>query len=277
MFAQQVAAAQPLLIGLLLLWSSYGKVVGRDSAEQAKRTALPRLVGEKRAAPAYRAVGLIEAVIALALLLPPALTVEVIATAALATGFTGYLIYAKIVVPEASCGCVGASAKPVGRRAISRSLLLLATATVATTATTGWWSAGAGAVVLVLKAAVFVMLSAELDRYWLLPLRRLRLRITHPLSGTATDAVPLAATQRRLLLSPAYRAVNGLLRSDIHDYWDDEGWRFVSYTARYDGRSATAVFAVPHHDSTPESVRVAVVDETSGQTLYRPTMLATAG
>ncbi len=277
MFAQQVAAAQPLLIGLLLLWSSYGKLVARDGAEQARRTALPRIVGESRATVAYRAVGGVEAIVALTLLLPPSWTVEAIAATVLALGFTGYLVYAKIVVPEASCGCVGSSAKPVGRRAIGRSLLLLATALAATTASTGWWSAGAGTLILVPEAALLVMLSAELDRYWLLPLRRLRLRITHPLSGTATDGVPLAATQRRLLLSPAYRAVNGLLRSDIHDYWDDENWRFVSYTARYEGRPVTAVFAVPHHDSTPESVRVAVVDEMSGQTLYRPTVLATAG
>ena len=251
MFAQQVAAAQPLLIGLVLLWSSYGKFTG---AEQARRTALPRLVG------------VVEAVIGTALLVPPAWTVEAVAAVALAVGFTGYLIYGKIVVPEASCGCVGTSAKPIGRRAIGRALLLLATAAVATTASGGWWSAGAGTAVLAVEAAVFVMLSAELDRYWLLPLRRLRVRLSHPLAGTATDGVPLAATQRRLLLSPAYRAVDGLLRSDIRDYWDDEDWRFVSYTA---------VFAVPHHDSTPESVRVAVVDETSGQTLYRPAVLAT--
>ncbi|MEU4602282.1 MauE/DoxX family redox-associated membrane protein [Kribbella sp. NPDC023972] len=277
MFASQVAAAQPLLIGLLLLWSSYGKVAGRHSAEQARRTALPRLVGETRAAPVYRAVGVVEAVIALALLAPPVWTVEALAAVVLAVGFTGYLVHAKIAVPEASCGCVGSAAKPVGRRAIGRALLLLATASVAVTATTGWWSTDVGSAVLVPEAVVFVMLSAELDRYWLLPLRRLRVRIAHPLSGTATDGVPLAATQRRLLLSPAYRAVNGLLRSDIHDYWDDEDWRFVSYTARYDGRPATAVFAVPHHDATPESVRVAVVDETSGQTLYRPTVLATTG
>jgi hypothetical protein len=80
-----------------------------------------------------------------------------------------------------------------------------------------------------------------------------------------------------VLLSPAYRAVDGLLRSDIHDYWDDEDWRYLSYVARYDGRRATAVFAVPHQDSTPESVRVAVVDETSGLTLYRPMVLGIAG
>ncbi|MEU4295399.1 MauE/DoxX family redox-associated membrane protein [Kribbella sp. NPDC026596] len=47
----------------------------------------------------------------LTLLLPPALTVEAIAAAALAAGFTGHLIYARIVASEASCGCVGSSAK----------------------------------------------------------------------------------------------------------------------------------------------------------------------
>jgi hypothetical protein len=274
MGAQQVAAAQPLLIGLLLLWSSYGKFA---NADQAERTALPRLVGESRAKAAYRTVGGIEALVALALLLPPALTVEAVAAAVLAAGFTGYLIYAKIVVPEASCGCLSASEKPIGRRAIGRALLLLATAAAAIPASADWWSAGPAAVVLVPEAAAFVMLSAELDRYWLLPLRRFRIRLSHPLAGTATDTAPLSATQRRLLLSPAYRSVDGLLRSDIRDYWDDEDWRFVSYTARYDGRPATAVFAVPHHDSAPESVRVAVVDETSGLTLYRPTVLASAG
>ncbi|MFF1817517.1 MauE/DoxX family redox-associated membrane protein [Kribbella sp. NPDC058245] len=272
MFAQQVAAAQPLLIGLLLLWSSYGKLA---SPEEAEKTALPKLVGENRARPAYRAVGVIEAVLALALLSPPAWTAEALAAVVLGAGFTGYLSYAKVVVPEASCGCAGKSAKPVGYRSIGRALLLMATAAGALTASQGWWSAGPAALVLIAEAAAFVALSPELDRYWLLPLRRLRVRLSHPLAGTASNAVPLAATQRRLLLSPAYRAVNGLLRSDIRDYWDEDDWRFVSYTARYDGRPATAVFAVPHGDS--DSVRVAVVDETSGQTLYRPALLSLAG
>ncbi|MGW6195316.1 MauE/DoxX family redox-associated membrane protein [Kribbella sp. NPDC055110] len=268
-----MAAAQPLLIGLLLLWSSYGKLTSPD---QAERTALPRLVGESRARPAYQAVAWVEALIAIALLLPPSWVIEAVAAVALSVGFTGFLTYSKIVVPEASCGCAGKSAKPVGNRAIARALLLLATAVLATTASTGWWSAGAGVLVLVVEAAAFAMLSAELDRYWLLPLRRFRIRLSHPYAGTASGDTPLAATQRRILLSPAYRAVDGLLRSDIHDYWDDEGWRFVSYAARYDGRRATAVFAVPHQDSTPEAIRVAVVDE-EGLTLYRPTVLAAVG
>ncbi|WP_350277605.1 MauE/DoxX family redox-associated membrane protein [Kribbella sp. HUAS MG21] len=268
-----LAAAQPLLIGVLLLWSAYGKFA--DPA-QAERTALPRLVGESRARPAYRTVAGVETLIALPLLLPPFWAIEAFAAAALSVGFTGFLIYSKIVVPEASCGCMKASAKPVGHRAIARALLLLATAALAITADSGWWSAGAGLSVLVVEAAAFAMLSAELDRYWLLPLRRFRIRLSHPYAGTASTGTPLVATQRRVLLSPAYRAVDGMLRSDIHDYWDDEDWRFVSYGARYDGRTATAVFAVPHRDTAPESIRVAVVDE-EGLTLYRPTVLATAG
>ncbi|MEU4197996.1 MauE/DoxX family redox-associated membrane protein [Kribbella sp. NPDC026611] len=263
-----LAAAQPLLIGLLLLWSSYHKF---KSPTEADRTALPKLVGTTNAKPAYLAVGAIEALTALALLAPPSWVIEKVAAVALFAGFTAFLVYSKIVVPEASCGCAGKSAKPVGYRAIVRAMLLLATALVADG---NWWSAGPALAILVPEAIIFVMLSAELDRYWLLPLRRFRLRLSHPLAGTATSTAPLAATQRRLILSPAYRSVDGLLRSDIRDYWDDEDWRYVSYTARYDGRPATAVFAVPHHDSTPESIRVAVVEETSGLTLYRTTALA---
>lgn len=273
---EHVAAAQPLLIALILTWSAYGKLTSPD---QATRTALPRLLssvtadGEARAMTAYRTVAVLEVLIALLLLASWA--IGAVAAVALSVGFVGFLIYSKVVVPEASCGCAGKSARPVGNRAIARALLLLATSAPATFATANWWSAGTGLLVLVVEAAAFAVLSAELDRYWLLPIRRLRIGLSHPYAGTASDHTPLVATQRRVLLSPAYRAVDGLLRSDIHDYWDDDGWRFVSYAARYDGRRATAVFAVPHEDSTPESVRVALVDD-DGLTVYRPTVLATA-
>jgi hypothetical protein len=269
----QIAAAQPLLIAVLLLWTAYRKLAAPDEAD---RTALPRLVGDL-ARPAYRAIAGLEVLIALALLVPPFWAIEAAAAVGLSVGFTGFLIYSKVVVPEASCGCAGKSARPVGRRSISRALLLLATSVVALLASDGWWSAGSGLVVLVMEAAAFAALSPELDRYWLLPLRRFRIRLSHPYAGTASDHTPLAATQRRLLLSPAYRAVDGLLRSDIHDYWDEGDLRFVSYTAKYAGHAATAVFAVPHHDTTPESIRVAVVEQSTGQTLYRPTTLATTG
>ncbi|MFF0270267.1 MauE/DoxX family redox-associated membrane protein [Kribbella sp. NPDC004536] len=265
-----LAAAQPLLIGLILLWTAYTKL---KSPDQADRTALPRLVGESRALPTYRAVAVLEILTAVLLLASRA--IGALAAVALSVSFVSFLIYSKVVVPEASCGCAGKSARPVGTRAIARALLLLATSTTAIFATTAWWSAGPALLLLVAEAVLFAMLSTELDRYWLLPIRRFKLRLSHPYAGTASDHIPLVATQRRVLLSPAYRAVDGLLRSDIHDYWDEDGWRFVSYAARYDGHRATAVFAVPHQDSAPESVRVALVDD-DGLTVYRPTVLATA-
>jgi hypothetical protein len=113
---------------------------------------------------------------------------------------------------------------------------------------------------LVVEAFLFAALSGELDRYWLRPLRRLEVRLTHPLGGTAGafDA-PLASTVQQLLRSRAYRSVGGLLRSDVSEHWDEGKWRFVSYTAMYDGQPATAVFAVPLLRYQPDAVQVAIV------------------
>lgn len=267
----QLAAVQPLVIGLLLAWSSYGKLHGPHVAAKARRTALSNLVGDRYAAPAYRAVGGIELVIAVALLLPPVWMLEALGAVALAAGFVGYVVYARVVVPESSCGCMGSAATPVRWRAIARAGVLLAAALVALTADIGWWSAEPWSIALVgVEGMVFVGLSAEVDRYWLMPLRRLRVRLTHPLAGTASYDVPLAATQQQLLRSTAYQSVNPFLRSDIRDHWDEGDWRFVSYTAAYGERPATAVFAVPRLRYEPDEVRVAIVDELSGETLYRP-------
>ncbi|HEU4948434.1 MAG TPA: MauE/DoxX family redox-associated membrane protein [Kribbella sp.] len=275
---EQVAALQALVIGVVLVWSSYGKLVGPLVAARARRTALASLVGERFATPAFRTVGGVEWVIGAALLVPPLWTIEAVAVTALAVGFLGYLTYALVVAPESSCGCMGSAAAPVSWRSTSRAGLLLAAAILALTADGGWWSAVAdrpvaAAVAVLLEATLFVALSAELDRHWLMPLRRLRVRLTHPLAGTASFDVPLASTQQQLLRSGAYRSVSDLLRSDVRDHWDEGEWRFVSYTATYDGRSATAVFAVPRLRYEPEDVRVAIVDEEKGETLYKPALL----
>jgi hypothetical protein len=267
----QLAAVQALVIGGLLAWSSYGKLHGPDVDARARRTALSKLVGERYAGTAFRAVGAAELGIATALLLPPVWMVEAVAAAGLATGFVGYLVYARLVVPESSCGCMGSAATPVRWRSLVRGGLLLALSLPALTADAGWWSVRPWVVaVVVLEAMLFVALSAELDRYWLMPLRRLRVRLTHPLAGTASFEVPLAATQQQLMRSTAYQQANPYLRSDIRDHWDEGDWRFVSYTASYDDRMATAVFAVPRLRYEPDEVRVAVVDEETGETLFRP-------
>ncbi|MFI5706918.1 MauE/DoxX family redox-associated membrane protein [Kribbella sp. NPDC051620] len=272
----QVAALQALVISALLVWSSYGKLVGPLVGARARRTALKRFVGEDRAEPAFRAVGAIELLLAASLLLPPVWKVESLAAIALSVGFLGYLTYTRIAAPDSSCGCAGSAMAPVTWRSFGRAGLLLGAAIWASTADTGWSASLPGAtavVVVVVEVMLFVAMSAELDRYWLLPLRRLKVRLTHPLAHTASYGVPLATSEHQLLRSSAYRAVNALLRSGIRDTWDEGDWRFISYTASYDDREATAVFAVPRLRYEPDEVRVAIVDDESGETLYRPSLL----
>jgi hypothetical protein len=272
----QVAALQALVISALLVWSSYGKLVGPLVGARARRTALKKFVGEERAEPAFRTVGAVELLLGATLLLPPLWKVESWAAIALSVGFLGYLTYSRVVAPDSSCGCAGSATAPVTWRSFGRAGLLLVAAVLASTADAGWWSSmpGATAVAVVLvEAMLFVALSAELDRHWLLPARRLKVRLTHPLAGTAAYDVPLATTQHQLLRSGAYRAVDALLRSDIRDFWDEGDWRFVSYTASYDDRPATAVFAVPRLRYEPDEIKVAIVDDEKGETLYRPSLL----
>lgn len=272
----QVAALQPLVISALLVWSSYGKLGGPLVGARARRTALKKFVGEERAETAFRAVGGVELLLGATLLLPPLWKVESLAAIALSVGFLGYLAYSRVVAPDSSCGCAGSATAPVTWRSFGRAGLLLVAAVLASTADVGWWSMpGATAVVVVLgEVLLFVALSSELDRYWLLPSRRFKVKLTHPLANTAAFDVPLATTQHQLLRSGAYRAVNALLRSDIRDHWDEGDWRFVSYTASYEDRQATAVFAVPRLRYEPDEIRVAIVDDDSGETLYRPAVLA---
>ncbi|HYJ69434.1 MAG TPA: MauE/DoxX family redox-associated membrane protein [Nocardioidaceae bacterium] len=271
----QVAALQPLLVGAVLMWTGSGKAFGRLAEARSKRSALPRLVGEQRAYAAYRATGGVELVVAAALLLPPWWSADALAADALATGFVGYLTYAKLAAPDASCGCLGSAALPVSWRSLARAGLLVAASASILVADEGW-PAMVGddpvvtAGVLVAEFAVFVVVSPELDRRWLLPLRRAYVRLTHPLAAADPTVVPLAATVQQLERSPAYGAVAGALRSDIRDHWDDGDWRFVCYTAEHGETEGLAVFAIPLGQYEPDAVRVAIVDEDTGTALYRP-------
>ncbi|SFK68862.1 hypothetical protein SAMN05216275_13239 [Streptosporangium canum] len=251
-----IAALQPYVIGLFLLWAALMKLLDRRMRAQAGQTALGRLVGSARAVLALRLVGVLELAVAITLLLPPALPVEGAAAAVLSTGFLVYLTYAHLAAPTSSCGCLGAHSRPVNWRGFARAGLLLAMSLVAVRARL--YPVDPWLVVLGLAEAVALLgLSAELDRHWLMPLRRLLVRLRKPLAAPSPQEIPLEVTMRLLYRSPAYCSASAQLTSDVQDVWDEDGLRFVVYAAG--GR--TAVFAVPLPGGDPSAVRVALTDE----------------
>jgi hypothetical protein len=254
------ASAQPVLVAAVLAWAGVLKLRDTDG-EAAGKTALAGLVGERRAPLAFRAVGAVELVLAVALLVTP---VAAIVSAVWAAGLLGYLAYARKHAPESSCGCLGKAHTPVRGRSFGRAGLLLV-AGAAGAFGGAWWAAlgahsGAGAAVvlplLVVELAVVLTLSPELDQRWLLPLRRWRVQLRHPLAGTEF-AVPVESSVVQLTRSPAYLETSPALRSDLLDHWDEGEWRLLTYSVT----GGTAVFAVPRLRYDPEAVKVAVVPD----------------
>ncbi|MEV0715126.1 MauE/DoxX family redox-associated membrane protein [Asanoa sp. NPDC050611] len=262
-----IAALQAPLVGVVLVWAARFKLFSRHAAASARRSALARLVGADRALPAYRLLGGAELLIGALLILPPVARLEGLAATGLSVGFLGYLAYAKRVAPDAPCGCLGAAPVPVAGRSIARAAVLVPASVLATWAGTGWWAelTAPGALLLAAELALVVALSPELDHRWLLPLRQVWVNLSHPLRGGS--GVPLLRSVQQLQQSGVYRRVGGLISSDVREHWDEDEWRMICYAARYQGRPATAVFAVPLRDWAPESVRVALVDDRAGATL----------
>ncbi len=263
---QWMAQLQPLLIGGVLLWAGTLKLTSRHSRALAIRSALAAVVGKERAPMAYRVVGVAEVLVACLFLLPPVYPVEGFAGAALSVGFLGYLGYARIFAPDSSCGCLSSKPDPITWRSFGRPVVLLAASLLAVQAT-GYWAAAlvdrplAGTALLAAELALVVVLSPELDRSWLLPLRKLIGHFRpHPLAGMAYD-LPLESTLQQLYRSNAYLQAAGALRSDVLDHWDEGEWRLVSYAAVRDEQRVTAVFAVPRLRYEPDEIRVALVDE----------------
>jgi len=265
-----LADLQPLVIGAWLTWSGGFKLFGRTAPLAAASSALRTMVGQRWALPAFRAVGFAELAVAAAVLLPPAWPIPAIG---LSLAFIGYLSYARVAAPESSCGCTSARPSPIGLRHFANAGFLLSMSVLALLGIGSWASpfgggqAARAVAVLAAEAALIMSLSAQFDRYWLIPLRRLKVRLTHPLAAATTDAVPLHATVQTLERSPAFRTVGQSLRSDVVESWDEGEWRLVRYTARYQDRPASAVFAVPRHEDAPDRVKVALLDDADDSVL----------
>jgi hypothetical protein len=264
---ESLASVQQLLLGGVLLWASMVKFRGR-APEAARRSALKRLVGERHVVAAYRVVGAVELVVGALLVAPPVVAFEGYLAAALSVGMLGYLAYAKVKAPEAGCGCLGDKETPVRARGFLRAGVMVASGVLAASGT-HWWPAAVAdrplttLAALVAWAALIVGLSPELDHRWLFPLRRWRIRLSHPLAtgSRARLAVPVESSVQQLRKSGAFLSVTDQLRSDLLDTWEEGEWRILTYAARTDAGPVTAVFAVPLLDYRPDDVRVALVPE----------------
>lgn len=262
-----VASAQQFLLGGVLVWASTVKF-RRTAPAAARRSALRRLVGERHVVAAYRAVGCVELAVGALLVVGPAHAVEAYLAVALNVGMLGYLAYAKVKAPDSSCGCLGEKHAPVRGRSFARTGVMVAAGVLAAWGT-AWWPAAivdsplATVAVLLAEGALIVTLSPELDHRWLLPLRRWRIRRSHPLANRSW-VIPVESSVQQLTKSGAYRSVVERLRSDLLDSWEEGDWRILTYAARTEQGRATAVFAVPLHDYRPDDVRVAVVPESEG-------------
>ncbi|MEU2685138.1 MauE/DoxX family redox-associated membrane protein [Streptomyces hygroscopicus] len=275
-----VCALAPLVLAGVLGPAGAGKLFGRGAARQAPRTALARLLRDGgRAALVLRVLGGAELLLAAGLVAPPATPLPGAAAAVLGAGFLGYLGYARAAAPGSSCGCTARQDTPPTWRAFVRAAAVLAGGAAAALAQRPWWTAAArqpaAAVCLVLAAAaVLTALRADPDRWWRMPLRRLRLRIAgHPLAATgASVAVPVAATIELLERSRAWQGASRVVRSALLDHWDDGGWRILQFAGVYGGGAAArpvlvlfAVDAAASLDTVREpAVRVSVIDADSG-------------
>ncbi len=305
-----VCALAPLVLAGVLGPAGAGKLFGRGTARQAPRTALARLLRDGgRAAFVLRVLGAVELLLAAALLAPPATPLPGAAAALLGAGFLGYLGYARAAAPGSSCGCTARQDAPLTWRDFARAAAVLAGGGAAALAQHPWWTVAArrpaAALWLVLAAAAaLTALSADPDRHWRMPLRRLRLRIAghplaatghplaatgHPLAATGAPtavpaagptevrpsgqaAVPVAATVELLERSRAWQSASRVVRSALLDHWDDGGWRILQFAGVHGGGAAArpvlvlfAVDAAASLDTVREpAVRVSVIDADSG-------------
>ncbi|MEU7380177.1 MULTISPECIES: MauE/DoxX family redox-associated membrane protein [unclassified Streptomyces] len=273
----------PLVLAGLLGWTGSVKLFDRDTVRQAPKTALARMLrSSERAALVLRGTGAVELLLAAGLLAVPANPVPGAATAVLGAGFLGYLGYGRALAPESSCGCTANEDTPITWRAFARAALVLVGGATAAVAHGSWWSTlterpGGAVVFVTLATAVLVALSVDLDRWWLLPLRRLRLRVFgHPLFGSEPgDRVPVAASVELLENSLAWQTAFPVVRSGLLDHWEEDGWRILLYSGVYGaGESARPVSVVFALDATAgrdtpgdPAVRVNYVDAHTGEPL----------
>lgn len=259
---EAVREVQLPLLAVLLALAAVAKFTPRGAGG-----GFAALVPEWLRVPSTAAVGLLEALLAVGLVVAGGLLGEGARalTAAVFTGSTAVLLFVRRRAPEAGCGCFGGlSRAPIGWRTLTRAGLLLAAA-LATLglAPTGWgvltsftWThaavLGGELIVLATLSPESRVLAARVLRREPCELRR------HP----------LRRSRRRLRRSEVWRTNRPtLLSEEPEDQWRHGCWRFLRHDGLRHGRRVDVVFAVRTGGKRNTAVRAAVVDRQSQHAL----------
>jgi len=268
----KVADLQALVIGAILLWAGTWKVFVPRSWEIAVRSALALLFHRKSTIRGiYRLVGVTELTVGLLLLLPPYHQWEMGLASGVAAAFVVYVLFSLKAAPGRPCGCLGGHETTISGRTLARAGLVLMLALVGWTAQHFWltaivtnpWLLGLVGVETLLLAA----LSPELGWSRIKPLAHMNRRLQPQAElDCAVASAPMSETWEQLRLSDSFQSLTRYLKSDVLESWRDGCWRFLCFEAEYEGRKATAVFAVPVLRQ-PHRVRAAIVDHVEDEVL----------
>jgi hypothetical protein len=271
-FAGHLAAAQALVVAVVILWAGLWKATFPRAHALARRSALARILhGEQRAMLAHVALGACEMTVAILLLaLPQARTVAVALATLLTLGFVGYLILAWRIDPKAPCACMGGRATTISWNSLLRAGALLVMSLA------GWpvhefWGAALQAAplvipVLALEVVLLWALSPEFGGPGIAVVpqaqRMLRLRLDPTCARARQD---VAAIERALQHAEAYRGLRPALGART-DAWREGCWDYIAYSAFYERQAATVVFTAPVFFD-PAEVSAAVVSDADNSVL----------
>lgn len=268
-----LSAVLSVAVALLLGWTGAVKAFG-PAGELAAESGFAAMRGSPlRAARMLRMVGAAELGVA-GVLLTGLGRLAGLAAVVLGIGFLGYLGYVRVAAPGATCGCAGGRSLVTWRSFCRAGWVVLGGAVSMPTAVP-WWRTLVTAPELLLAGvavalAAIVTCSAEADRWWLLPARRLWTGIhrwhRRPPPG---GPVPVEASVELVEHSLAWESTLHLVRSSLAEHWLVDGWRILRYAGerREDGgaRAVSVLFAVDARSTADvvaaPAVRVAVVAE----------------
>ena len=274
MAVERIAAIQALVIGVVFVWAGAWKLFSPGAPIAAWNSALSKMLPRREwAVAAHRLIGAGELLVAALLLLSPWHWLGIRIATVFAIGFIVYMVVARRIAPNRSCGCMGGKATRISRWSVLRAAWLLMLTLVGWIAQDFWANALVAAPWLVLPIAIEAIVIWQLspERGKALSMRHLfvsamRSWLDPECRGVAFDWEPMEAKLRD---TATFQQLVPLLGART-DQWREGCWGFITYAANYQMRNATAVFAVPVRFDAGDVSAAVVDDATNATLLVRP-------